>query len=38
MCDHQNFKAQVEVSRLTQAKGGHITGYSEDITILTTKK
>lgn len=32
MCDHKNFKAQVDVTRLTD-DSGKVTGYTSDITV-----
>jgi hypothetical protein len=32
-CDHNNFTAQVNVSRLSHEAGGTITGYAADVTV-----
>lgn len=34
MCDHKNFKAQCDVTRLTNPEGDTITGYTTDISIM----
>lgn len=32
-CEHMNFESSVNVCRLSDADGGHIKGYSAEITI-----
>lgn len=32
-CEHENFKANVRVGRLTRGDDGPVTGYSADVTI-----
>jgi hypothetical protein len=32
-CDHENFRAQVNVHRMNDIEGGPITGYMSEITI-----
>lgn len=36
-CDHTNFKANCDVTRLTEGEGGPVTGYRADLKIECEK-